>query len=48
MAVQVIEKRKFVWKIKNFTKERYDSYENDEEVNSDSFEIFLGKNKTRW
>jgi hypothetical protein len=48
MAGQVIEKRKFEWKIKNFTKKRYEEYSGLEEVDSDQFEVFLGKNKTKW
>jgi hypothetical protein len=48
MAGQVIEKRKFEWKIKNFTKKRYEEYTNRKGLNSDQFEVSLGKNKTKW
>jgi hypothetical protein len=48
MAGQVIEKRKFVWKIKNFTRERYEKYTDLQFIKSDQFEISLGDNKTKW
>jgi hypothetical protein len=48
MAGQVIEKRKFEWKIKNFTKKRYDEYIGYTAVDSDQFEVSLGNNKTKW
>jgi hypothetical protein len=48
MAGQVIEKRKFEWKIKNFTKTRYDEYAGYTAVDSDQFEVILGNKKTKW
>jgi hypothetical protein len=48
MAAQVVEKRKFEWKIKNFTKKRYDECAEHKEVDSDHFEVFLGNNRTKW
>jgi hypothetical protein len=48
MAEQLIEKAKYVWKIKNLTKENLESYSNDGSVESDQFEILIGENKTKW
>jgi hypothetical protein len=48
MGEQLIEKRKYVWQITNFTREAYKKYGIGNCVNSDQFEIVLGENKTRW
>ncbi|KAG5671691.1 hypothetical protein PVAND_001876 [Polypedilum vanderplanki] len=48
MVNYIIEQRKFMWKISNFTKESLSSYNDGRNLTSESFEILLGNNKTKW
>jgi transposase len=48
MAERLGKTRKYVWKITDFTRESYVKYGKGTKVVSDSFEFFIGENKTRW